>query len=326
MYHRAGNELLASQCDVSVLTNFDAESVASAMQGIHAIAVRYPRRCDASVLAHARDVVIVASSGRGTDSIDIAAATARGIVVVNNPGFGAIPVTEQAIAFMLALSRNLIFANQTMRTAAGWQHRTTHDYLQVHERTLGVVGLGAIGTEMTRKCIAAFRMHVLVYDPYVPASKAAALGATMVSTLDEVLERSDVVSMHPELNDETRGMIGEPQLRRMKRTAFLINTARGKVVQQSALVRALTERWIAGAALDVYEDEPPGPGNPLYQCDNLIMSPHIAGLTEEAVYGMSLSAAKQILQALSGKRPPHIVNPEAWEAALARAKSLNFQM
>ena len=132
--------------------------------------------------------------------------------------------------------------------------------------------------------------------------------------------------MHPELNDETRGMIGEPQLRRMKRTAFLINTARGKVVQQSALVRALTERWIAGAALDVYEDEPPGPGNPLYQCDNLIMSPHIAGLTEESVYGMSLSAAKQILQALSGKRPPHIVNPEAWEAALARAKSLNFQM
>jgi phosphoglycerate dehydrogenase-like enzyme len=129
------------------------------------------------------------------------------------------------------------------------------------------------------------------------------------------------VSLHPELNDETHGMIGEPQLRSMKPRAFLINTSRGKVVQQAALVRALSEGWIAGAGLDVYEEEPVTGDSPLYGLKNLVLLPHVAGLTQEAVEAMSLSTARQILQALAGERPQHLVNPDAWPAAAARAKA-----
>jgi D-3-phosphoglycerate dehydrogenase len=135
-----------------------------------------------------------------------------------------------------------------------------------------------------------------------------------------------VVSLHPELNEATDGMIGDAQLRRMKPGAFLVNTSRGRVVQQAALLRALSGRWIAGAALDVYEDEPVGPDNPLLALDNLLLTPHVAGLSAEAVEGMSLSAARQVLQALGGRRPAHLLDPAAWPAAAARAAQSGFDL
>ena len=138
------------------------------------------------------------------------------------------------------------------------------------------------------------------------------MGAEPVADLARIWRESDFVSMHPELNDETRGMVGERELRAMQKHAFLINTARGPIVSAQALARALREGWIAGAALDVYEDEPVARDSPLAGIENLILSPHIAGLTDEALRGMALSAAEQILQALRGERPPHLVNPEVW--------------
>jgi D-3-phosphoglycerate dehydrogenase/microcystin synthetase protein McyI len=165
---------------------------------------------------------------------------------------------------------------------------------------------------MARICIAAFRMRVLAYDPYVPTEKARALRAEPVEALERIWRESDVVSLHPELTGETRGMVGERELRAMRRHAFLINTARGPIVSASALARALREGWIAGAALDVYEEEPLAKDSPLAGLENLILSPHIAGLTDEALRAMALSAAEQILQALRGERPPHLVNPEVW--------------
>jgi len=156
---------------------------------------------------------------------------------------------------------------------------------------------------------------VLAYDPYVPAEKARAVGAEAVTDLARIWGESDFVSMHPELNDGTRGMVGERELRAMQKHAFLINTARGPVVSAQALARALREGWIAGAALDVYEDEPVARDSPLAGIENLILSPHIAGLTDEALRGMALSAAEQILQALRGERPAHLVNPEVWPSS-----------
>jgi D-3-phosphoglycerate dehydrogenase/microcystin synthetase protein McyI len=324
MYDPAGEAILRAACDVRVLTKPAREEVLAAAADAHALCSRYPHRTDAAVIAAAPDLVIVASSGRGTDAIDLAAATARGVAVVNNPGFGPIPVSEQAIGFMIALGRQFFRLDRNIRAGDGWRERGIGVIAELQGRTLGIVGLGAIGTEMTRKCRAAFDMEVVCYDPHVPASKATALGARMVDSLDALLEASDYVSMHPELNDATRGMIGEAQLRRMKPTAFLINTARGKVVQQAALARALREGWIAGAALDVYEDEPLGRDNPLYACDNIILSPHVGGLSVDALKGMAISAATQIVDALSGRRPAHIVNPEAWEAAAQRQARLGI--
>jgi D-3-phosphoglycerate dehydrogenase/microcystin synthetase protein McyI len=322
MYHPAGEELLRRTCEVRVLRSATRAELERSAAPAHAIAARYPQTVDDALLAAAPHVVIVASSGRGTDAIDIEAATRRGVAVVNNPGFGPRPVSEAAMALILALAKRLFAADAWMRKGEGWSYRTDLSvFMELEGKTLGVVGLGQIGRETTRKAVAAFNMRVLAYDPYVPASVAEALGATKVDSLDDLLAASDVVTMHPELNDETRGMIGEAQLRRMKRTAYLVNTARGKVVQEAALIRALREKWIAGAALDVYEDEPMGPGSALYALDNIILMPHVAGLTMEAVEGMSLNAARQILQALVGDCPPHILNREAWPAAAARARA-----
>lgn len=327
MYHPAGEELLRRHCDVRVMHSPTAAEVAAAVGPAHAIVARYPQRVDDAVLAAAPGVVIVACSGRGTDAIDIEAATRRSVAVVNNPGFGPRPVSEAAFALILGLAKQLLPSDAWMRRGEGWKHRSNFaERMELEGKTFGIVGLGKIGVETARKALAAFNMKVLAYDPYVSAEKVQAAGAIKVDSLDLLLVSSDVVSLHPELNTETRGMIGEAQLRRMKPTAFLVNTSRGKVVQQAALVRALKERWIAGAALDVYEEEPLGPGNPLYALDNILLMPHVAGLTMEAVEGMSLSAAQQILQALSGVCPPHVLNREIWPAAAARAHAANLSL
>lgn len=327
MYHPAGETLLRRHCEVEVLHAPTPAELRAAAARVHALAARYPQRIDEAVLAAATGLVVVACSGRGTDAVDIAAATRRGVAVVNNPGFGTRPVSEAALALMLALAKRVLPSDRWMRLGEGWNHRTNFaDFMELHGKTLGVVGLGHIGSEMARKAVAALAMKVLAYDPYVSESKAQSVGALKVDSLDRLLAESDVVSLHPELNDETRGMIGERELRAMKPTAFLINTSRGKVVRQAALERALREHWIAGAALDVYEEEPIAGTSPLYGLENLILTPHVAGLTQEAVEGMSLSAARQVLQALAAERPQHLVNPEAWPAAAARAQAAHLSL
>jgi D-3-phosphoglycerate dehydrogenase/microcystin synthetase protein McyI len=318
IYHAEADKLLRSQADVLALERPEPAEIAAALARAHGAIVRYPHRIDESVLAGAANLVVVASSGRGTDSIDVAACTAHGVAVVNNPGLGTIPVSEHAIAMMLALSRRLVRSGQVLRAGGGWNHRTDLDVRDVNGRTLGIIGLGLIGSEMTRKCIAAFGMKVLAYDPHVPPAKAAALGATMTGDLGELLERSDVVSIHAELNEGSRGMIGEAALRRMQSHALLINTARGKIVQQEALVRALGEGWIAGAALDVFEEEPLAEPSSLWELDNLILTPHVAGLSGDALRELAHSAVSQVLQVLAGERPRNLVNPGAWNSAMGK--------
>jgi len=318
IYHADADQLLRSHADVVALEHPAPAEIAAALKGARAAIVRYPHRVDATALANAGEMVIVASSGRGTDSIDVPACSARGVVVVNNPGMGTIPVSEHAIGMMLSLSRRLELSDRTLRAGGAWAKRTALDVRDVNGRTLGIIGLGLIGSEMTRKCIAAFGMKVLTYDPHVPASKAQALGATMLTDLNELLERSDVVSIHAELNEGSRGMIGEAQLRRMRPHAILINTARGKIVQQKALVRALAEGRIDSAALDVFEEEPLAEPSPLWDLDNLMLTPHVAGLSGDALRELAHSAVTQVLQALAGERPAHLINPDAWDAARAR--------
>jgi phosphoglycerate dehydrogenase-like enzyme len=318
VYDADAEKLLRAEVEVLALERPTPAQIAAALAGAQGAIVRYPNRIDAAALAGAGKLAVVSSSGRGTDSIDVAACSAHGVAVINNPGLGTIPVSEHAVAMMLTLSRRLDLSDRSVRAGGAWAKRTKLDVRDVNGRSLGIIGLGLIGSEMARKCIAAFGMKVLAYDPYVPAAKAEALGATMLTDLNELLERSDVVSIHAELNDSSRGMIGEAQLRRMQRHAILINTARGKIVQQKALERALAEGRIDSAALDVFEEEPLAEPSPLWDLDNLLLTPHVAGLSGDAMRELAHSAVGQMLQALRGERPPHLVNPEAWDAARAR--------
>lgn len=313
MYDPAGEELLARHTEVQVLHDPTQGAIREAVRGAAAVAVRYPARLRGDAIGEGNDLLVISTSGRGTDAIDVQAATTKGVAVVNNPALGAVPVSEHTVGLMLDLAKQITRSDIRARRGEGWAERHRSTRLHLQGRTLGVIGCGQIGTEVARKCAAAFRMRVLVYDPYVPPGKAEAVGATWMKELGPLLREADFVTLHPELTEETRGMIGEAELRQMRRDAFLINTARGPVVQQAALIRALKEGWIAGAALDVFEPEPPPPDSPLYGLENLILTPHVAGVTVEAKRDLAVSAATQILQVLRGERPPHLVNPEVWE-------------
>jgi D-3-phosphoglycerate dehydrogenase/microcystin synthetase protein McyI len=312
MYHPQGEERLRAEVPVEILEKPTPENVVAALRTASGVFVRYPNRLKAEAIAGAEHLRIISTSGRGTDAIDLEAATARGIPVVNQPAFGIVPVTEHTIGVMIAFAKNLLPLNRLTHAGKGWPAQKDYRRTELRGKTLGVIGLGNIGEEIARCCTQAFRMRVLAYDPYVPAAKAVRVGAEWTSDLGRIWRESDFVSVHAELTEETRGMVGESELRAMQPHAILINTARGPIVQAKALADALRERRIAGASLDVYEDEPFSADSPLAGLENVILSPHTGGLTEEALHGMALSAADQILQALRGERPPHVVNPQVW--------------
>jgi phosphoglycerate dehydrogenase-like enzyme len=312
MYHPEAEARLREAVPVEILAQPEPEAIKAALREACGAFVRYPNRLRADALEGAAQLRIISTSGRGTDAIDLAAATARGIPVVNNPAFGTVPVTEFTIGAMLAFAKNLLPLNVLTHAGKGWAAQKDYRRFELRGRTLGIIGLGNIGTEVARCCTQAFRMRVLAYDPYVPPEKAAQVGAEWVGELGRIWRESDFVSVHAELNDETRGMVGAAALAAMRPQAYLINTARGPIVSSAALAAALREKRIAGAALDVYEEEPLPAGSPLAGLDNLILSPHTGGLTEEAMHRMALSAADQILLALRGERPPYLVNPQVW--------------
>lgn len=312
MYHPEGEARLRAAVEVELLEQPTPEQVMAALRRASGAFVRYPNKLRGEAIRDAGHLRIISTSGRGTDAIDLDAATAHGVAVVNNPAFGTVPVTEHTIGVMLAFAKNLLPLNRLTHAGKGWPAQKDYRRFELRGKTLGLVGLGNIGEEVARACTQGLRMRVLAYDPYVPAEKFARAGAERVTDPGRIWRESDFVSIHAELTAETRGMVGPAELAAMRPHAYLINTARGPIVQAKALADALQAGRIAGASLDVYEEEPFSADSPLAGMENVILSPHTGGLTDEALHGMALSAADQILQALRGERPPHLVNPEAW--------------
>lgn len=324
LYHPGGEEHLRGHAEVELLVRPERAAVLEAAQRAHGICGRYPNKVDAEVIAAAGDLLVICSSGRGTDAIDIAAATERGVTVVNNPGFGRVPVSEHALFMMLSLSRHGFEHDAMTRDGRGWSDRLGpgNTIRDLEGSTLGIVGLGQIGREMARKCRGAFAMTVLAYDPYVDRAAMEELGVEKVERLDDLLARADYVSVHAELNDETHHMFDDAAFAAMQPHACLINTARGKIVSQDALHRALAGRRIRAAALDVFEVEPIGPDNPLCALDNILLSPHVGGLTTGFMKESAMTVARTMLTVFRGERPDNIRNPEAWERTKQRAMRL----
>lgn len=324
LYHPGGEALLREHAEVELLLRPERPAVLAAARTAHAICGRYPNKVDAEVIAAAEDLLVICSSGRGTDAIDIEAATAHGVSVVNNPGFGKVPVSEHALFMMLSLSRHGAAHDAMTRAGTGWSDRLgpANTIRDLEGGTLGIVGLGQIGREMARKCRGAFSMTVLGYDPYVDRETMQDMGVAKVDRLEDLLARADYVSVHAELNDETLHMFDDAAFAAMPAHACLINTARGRIVSQDALHRALSARTIRAAALDVFEVEPVGPDNPLCRLDNILLSPHVGGLTEGFMEHSAMTVARTMLGVFRGERPEHIRNPEAWERTLQRAMRL----
>jgi phosphoglycerate dehydrogenase-like enzyme len=253
---------------------------------------------------------MVQNTGIGYDNIDVSACTRRGILTCNVAEIYSEPVAQHAWALILDLSKNVSKADRFMRL--GKYRPEAYLGVQLWGKTLGIVGLGGNGTRIALKGRLAFGMRVLAYDPYILPARAQRYGAELVG-LKRLLRESDVVSLSPPLTAETRHMIGEKELSLMKNSAILINTSRGAVIDQKALIKCLQRGGIRGAGLDVFEAEPLSPDSPLLTMENIVLTPHIASSTTEAVEKTYEGATENIIRYIKGEKPYWIINPEAYK-------------
>ncbi len=273
------------------------------------------------VFEAAKELELVGVCRNALNHVDVDSATARGVLVVNAPGRNSVAVAEMTVGMMLSLARRIPQADAYVK-GGGWDDPVSgyrrFRGTEIAGKTAGVVGLGAIG-RLVAKRLAGMEMRLLAYDPFLDARLAASLGIQL-TTLDDLLARADYVLVHAPANDHTMGMIGATELKRMKPSAYLINPSAPGVVDEAALIQALQSKQLAGAALDVFDGHPLPEHSPLRGLENVVLTPHIGGATEETVERQSEMVAEDILLVLQGKAPKRLVNPAVLQAASLRAK------
>jgi D-3-phosphoglycerate dehydrogenase len=294
------------------------------LAGVAGVILGVAPTADAAFMDQAgQSLKVIARHGIGVDNVDLAAATERGILVVNTPDAPTESTAEHAVALLLALAKQVVAGDRNLRGTANISHHRLQG-TEVRGRTLGVVGFGRIGRRVAEICKQGLQMRVIAFDPYITPGQAEAMGVEAIDSLETLLDHADFLSLHPALSPETRHLISRPELRRMKPTAFLINVSRGPVVDEVALIEALESGQLAGAAMDVFDPEPPAPDNPLFRLPNVVATPHISSFTDLGRQAMSLGAVEQTLQVLRGERPPFLVNPEAWPGRAANYLTNNY--
>lgn len=311
----------ASDVAWGFLAQATSEISARQMKPLHALILDTARVSEAS-LAGADDLIVIARFGVGYDAVDVEACSRSGVLLTNAPDGSRRPMATVNIAFLLALSLKMLTKDRLTR-AGRWADWPMHMGVGLTGRTLGLVGMGNIGRE-TLRLAAPFEMRPLVYDPFVSDEVVRASGATPGS-LNDVLVESDFVCITVPLTKETRHLIGVDELRMMKPTAFLINAARGAIVDQPALTRALADSWIQGAGLDVFEDEPLRPDDPLLGLDNVILAPHALGNTDECFVLTGQSALRSVLDVSRGRIPQYAVNRDVLDSPRFQAKLRRLQ-
>jgi phosphoglycerate dehydrogenase-like enzyme len=306
--------LLDGVCTLSVCDATDDQGrLASISSLAPAVAFIGGLRCNAAMMDQAGpQLKALVRFGIGVDRVDLAAASERGIAVINTPDGPTESTAEHAIGLILGLAKGIGLADRHLHGGGPFAIRTLIEPgLELEGATLGLVGLGRIGRRVAQ-IASALGMRVLGVDPLMTAEQASALGVELTE-LPTLLARSDVVSLHAPSIPATYRLIGVEALALMKQGAYLVNVARGELVDEAALLDALRRGHLAGAALDVFDPEPPDPDNPLLFEPNVIVTPHIAAFTRASIRRMHMMAAEQAAQVLRGERPPNVVNAEVWE-------------
>ena len=306
--HPAGPEILRQVAEVVSLPEQLEKPLREYTADAHAIIVRL-WKIDREMLEQSKDLMIVAKHGVGCDNIDIEAATQRKVVVTNTPLDNSESVAEHDLGLMLAINKKIVLADRSIRMGKS-KPREYFDGVELKDKTLGLVGVGHIGSILAQQCRAAFNMSVMAYDPYVSKEKAAQMGVAKIEKLDDMLTLADYVVICVPLTKETANIIRARELNLMKPDAFLINSSRGGIVDEQALYDSLVKGTIAGAAMDVFLKEPPAAEHPLFSLDNFIGTPHVAGSTREAMRRMATTCAEEILRVFRGERPEFPVNPQ----------------
>ncbi|PPG16511.1 phosphoglycerate dehydrogenase [Rathayibacter sp. AY1E8] len=296
-------DALGPDFEIRSVDGTDRPALLEALATAHAILVRSATQVDAEAIAAAPSLQVIARAGVGLDNVDITAATAAGVMVVNAPTSNIISAAELTVGHILSLARHIPAAHSAL--AQGLWKRSKYTGVELYEKTVGIIGLGRIGALITAR-LQAFGVNVVAYDPYVTSARAQQLGVTLLS-LEELLAESDFITIHMPRTPETTGMISDDQLALMKPSAFIVNVARGGLIDEDALHRALVAKTIAGAGLDVFVKEPPT-GSPLLALENVVVTPHLGASTDEAQEKAGVSVARSVRLALSGELVPDAVN------------------
>jgi len=294
----------AQGCEVDVKTGLKPADLKAIIGEYDALAVRSATKVTAEIIEAGKKLKVIGRAGIGVDNIDLNAASRRGIVVMNTPGGSSVTVAELALALMLSLARHVPQATASLK-AGKWEKKKFEGH-ELFNKTLGVVGIGNIGAVLVERALG-MKMKVVAYDPFISAEAARALGAELV-TLDELLARADVVSFHLPLTDQTRHMLNAASIAKMKKGAFIINCARGGIVDEAALAQALESGHLGGAGFDVFEKEPVDPENPLLKLPNFVCTPHLGASTEEAQLNVAISLAEQMIDYLVNGNVRNAVN------------------
>lgn len=304
-----GVAALRERHEVDVKTGLTKDELVEVISAYHAIVIRSATSVDADVIAAAGNLRVIGRAGIGLDNVDLDAATRAGVIVCNAPQSNIISAAEHTVAMMLALARRIPQAHTALR--AGRWERSRWSGTELHGKTLGVLGLGRIGVLVAQRCNA-FGMRLMAYDPYVSAERAGRMGVQLVDDLDDLLRTADVVTVHLPKSAETARLIGADQLRLMKTTAYIVNVARGGIVDEDALADAVRDGVIGGAALDVFSHEPMTE-SPLFDLDDVIVTPHLGASTREAQDKAGVQIAEAVNLALAGGFVPSAVNVQAGE-------------
>jgi D-3-phosphoglycerate dehydrogenase len=286
---------------------------AHGIQLLPAFETRAPFLPGRALIERCPDLLALSVPGTGYDTVDVEACTEAGILLVNQAGANAESVGQHVLGMMLVLSKRIIQGDRRMRQGPDGWGRDDFQGRELTGRTLGIIGLGNVGRRVSALAAQMFNMKVLAYDPYITEDDFRERGAQSVG-FDDIFSQSDFVSVNCPRTDETSAMIGDRQYRMMKPSAFFITTARGGIHDEAALAGVLTEGLIAGAGLDVFHPEPPPAEHPLLALDNVIVSPHVAGITDDSTHNMASWAAEQWVTLLNGHRPPRLINAQAWPA------------
>lgn len=305
-----GLRMLEEKADYYVAGQGDPSRYLDQMEDADGLIVRIGS-CSRAVIESSPRLKVIGRTGIGYDSVDVKAASERGIPVVITPGANSRSVAEHTVALMFALAKNIVEGHNETRKG-NWEIRGAGKAFELEGKTVGIIGMGSIGREVCKICRGC-GMEVIAYDTYFTPEQLSQLGAEACGSLNILLKKADIVTVHMPLVEATKNLIGEQELKQMKPESVLINTSRGGIVEESALIRALRERWIAGAGIDVYCQEPPEAGDPLLDCPNLILSPHAAAQTKEAVIKMAQMCVEGCLAVCRGERWPYVADPSVYD-------------
>jgi D-3-phosphoglycerate dehydrogenase len=303
--------LLAGVAEVAGCAADTPETPFNALERVDAIIAGSRLSFDAALMDRVSGLRVISRSGIGVDNVDIMAATARRIAVCNTPDGPTISTAEHTIMLLLATAKHLRKSECNLRAARTKDFFSNHTGTEIRGRQLGLIGLGRIGREVAAMALG-LGMKVAGYDPFVTGQQAAQLGIEAMSSLEDLLRHSDFVSLHLPLIAQTRHLINDNTLSLMKPGSYLINCARGPLVDETALLKALESGHLAGAGLDVFEKEPPPPDHPLLKREDVVVTPHIGSATGAGKDRMWRAAIAQALQVLRGERPQFLVNPDVW--------------